>query len=104
MAIFLKGSPNSRTCLRSVNVQFCDMCVVISSIDRESTDLHLIDKAAILCSLNVKAMNFDDSMGLLGDNHHILPPGMSPLGNFHKVDVKSRSLIGTNVPMLTELS
>ena len=80
------------------------MCVIISSIDRESTDLFLIDKAAILCSLNIKAMNFDDSMGLLGDNHNILPPGMLPLGNFQKIDVKTRSIIGTNIPILTELS
>ena len=100
----LPGSPNSRSLLRSVNIQFCDMCVIISSIDRESTDEHLIDKSAILCSLNIKAMNFDDSIGLLGDTHHILPPGMVPLGNFQKVDMKCKSLFGTHVPMLTELS
>jgi hypothetical protein len=37
------------------------MCVIISSIDRESNDEHLIDKSAILCSLNIKAMKFDDN-------------------------------------------
>ena len=28
-------------------------------------DGNLVDKEAILCSLNIKAMTFDDSMGLL---------------------------------------
>lgn len=79
------------------------MCVIISSIDRDSQDENLIDKAAILCSLNIKAMNFDDSMGLLGDTHQPLPPNMTPLGNFEKVDVKSKNLFGTHIPMLTEL-
>jgi hypothetical protein len=37
-------------------------------------------------------MNFDDSVGLLGDEHNILPHGLSPI---QKLDV--------NVPMLTEL-
>ena len=62
------------------------MCVIISNMDRESQDENLIDKAAILCSLNIKAMNFDDSIGLLGDMHHILPPGITPLSNFQKID------------------
>jgi potassium large conductance calcium-activated channel subfamily M alpha protein 1 len=79
------------------------MCVILSSIDRDSQDEHLIDKSAILCSLNIKAMNFDDSIGLLGSSHNLLPPGMSPLGNFEKVDTKSRSMFGTHIPMLTEL-
>jgi potassium large conductance calcium-activated channel subfamily M alpha member 1 len=80
------------------------MCVIISSVNREANDEHLIDKAAILCSLNIKAMNFDDSVGLLDEAHHILPPGMSPFGNIEKINMKSRSLFGTHVPMLTELS
>lgn len=80
------------------------MCVIISSIDRDSQDENLIDKAAILCSLNIKAMNFDDSMGLLGDSHQILPPNMTPLGNFERADVKCKNLFGTHIPMLTELS
>lgn len=100
----LPGSPNSRSLLRSINIQFCDMCVIISGIDRDSTDEHLIDKSAILCSLNIKAMNFDDSIGLLGDTYQILPAGITPLGNFHSVDIKCKSLFGTHVPMLTELS
>ena len=99
----LPGSPYSRSLLRSANVQFCDMCVILSSIDRDSHDEHLIDKSAILCSLNIKAMNFDDSIGLLGDDHNLLPPGMAPLGNFETINTKSRSLFGTHIPMLTEL-
>ena len=73
----MPGSPNSRSCLRALNIQLCNMCVIISSIDRVSTDEHLIDKSAILCSLNLKAMNFEDK------NNEII--------------------FGKDVPMLTEL-
>jgi potassium large conductance calcium-activated channel subfamily M alpha member 1 len=73
----MPGTPNSRSCLRALNIQLCNMCVIISSIDRVSTDEHLIDKSAILCSLNIKAMNFEDK------NNEII--------------------FGRDVPMLTEL-
>jgi potassium large conductance calcium-activated channel subfamily M alpha protein 1 len=100
----LPGSPNSRSLLRSANIQFCDMCVVISSIERESQDENLIDKSAILCSLNIKAMNFDYSIGLLGDTHFI-PQGMNPFQNDADInEMKSRSTFGSSIPMLTELS
>jgi potassium large conductance calcium-activated channel subfamily M alpha protein 1 len=67
-------------------------------------DKHLSDKSAILCSLNIKAMNFDDSIGLLGNNHAILPPGMAPIGtNYDKIHMKRSSIFGLNVPMITEL-
>lgn len=41
------------------------MCVIISAKDRNLEDPNLVDKEAILCSLNIKAMTFDDTMGLL---------------------------------------
>lgn len=81
------------------------MCVIISNLDRETQDKHLSDKSAILCSLNIKAMNFDDSIGLLGSNTAILPPGMAPLGtSFDKNYMKRSSIFGLHVPMITELS
>jgi potassium large conductance calcium-activated channel subfamily M alpha protein 1 len=97
----LKGSPNSRTLLRSVNIQNSDMCVIISSLDCDSKDKCLSDKSAILCSLNIKAMNFNDSIGLLSRSHNILPPGMAPLDTaYERIDVKS----GHHVSIITELS
>lgn len=57
----LPGSPLSRTNLRSVNVNLASMCVILSSkSDNNIDDLTLADKEAILCSLNVKAMDFSD--------------------------------------------
>lgn len=93
----LPGSPNDRSVLRAVNIQFCDMCVIMSSIDHDTNDTHLIDKSSILCSLNIKAMGFDDNVSILGDSYHILPPGINH-PNSHKLTATS------HVSMLTELS
>lgn len=41
------------------------MCVILSAKDAKLGDPHLVDKEAILCSLNIKAMTFDDSVGLI---------------------------------------
>ncbi|KAL5968847.1 Calcium-activated potassium channel slo-1 [Taenia solium] len=57
----LPGSPLSKANLRSVNVNLASMCVILSSkSDNTIEDLTLADKEAILCSLNVKAMDFSD--------------------------------------------
>ena len=55
----------NRANLRAVNVNLCDMCVIVSAKDRNMEDPNLVDKEAILCSLNIKAMTFDDSLGLI---------------------------------------
>ena len=60
-----QGSPLNRANLRAVNINLCDMCVILSAKDRNLDDPHLVDKEAILCSLNIKAMTFDDSVGLI---------------------------------------
>ncbi|RNA42804.1 Calcium-activated potassium channel subunit alpha [Brachionus plicatilis] len=96
----LPGSPNSRSLLRSVNIQFCDMAVVLSSIDRDAQDENLVDKSAILCSLNIKAMNFDDSTGLIGQMDQILSP---TLASYLNPAQNWKTTIGLNIPMLTEL-
>jgi hypothetical protein len=57
-----KGSPNDRATLRAINIHLCDMCVILSSSAShhdQRQDRYLTDKAAILCSLNIKAMSFD---------------------------------------------
>ena len=61
----LKGSPLNRANLRAVNINLCDMCVIVSARKTNVDDSSLVDKEAILCSLNIKAMTFDDSFGLL---------------------------------------
>ncbi|CAG5136345.1 unnamed protein product, partial [Candidula unifasciata] len=61
----LPGSPLNRANLRAVNINLCDMCVIVSAKDRNMEDPNLVDKEAILCSLNIKAMTFDDTMGLI---------------------------------------
>ncbi|XP_033643745.1 calcium-activated potassium channel subunit alpha-1-like isoform X3 [Asterias rubens] len=61
----MNGSPLSRADLRAANVNQCDMCVILSANDSTSEDQSLQDKETILASLNLKAMMFDDSVGLL---------------------------------------
>jgi len=58
----LDGSPLSRADLRSVNVNLCDMCVILSAKVSSNEDPSLADKEAILSSLNIKAMTFGDLM------------------------------------------
>ena len=41
------------------------MCVILSARKSNVEDGSLVDKEAILCSLNIKAMTFDDTSGLL---------------------------------------
>ncbi|VDN10025.1 unnamed protein product, partial [Dibothriocephalus latus] len=58
----LPGSPLCRANLRAVKINFASMCVILSSkSDSTKEDLTLVDKEAILCSLNVKAMDFSDA-------------------------------------------
>ncbi|GFR86399.1 calcium-activated potassium channel subunit alpha-1 [Elysia marginata] len=96
----LPGSPLNRANLRAVNVNLCDMCVIVSAKDRNMEDPNLVDKEAILCSLNIKAMTFDDSLGLIQSaaSKSFVPTGFSPL---HE---NKRSEAGSNVPLITELA
>jgi potassium large conductance calcium-activated channel subfamily M alpha member 1 len=61
----VQGSPLNRANLRAVHINMCDMCVILSARNSSGDDSNLVDKEAILCSLNIKAMTFDDTMGLL---------------------------------------
>ena len=64
----LQGSPLSRADLRAVNVNLCDMCVILSAKVPSNEDPTLADKEAILASLNIKAMTFDDTIGVLSQS------------------------------------
>ncbi|KAL0882149.1 hypothetical protein ABMA27_000704 [Loxostege sticticalis] len=103
----LNGSPLSRADLRAVNVNLCDMCCILSAKVPSNDDPTLADKEAILASLNIKAMTFDDTIGVLsagvgtnGSSAAQPPPGQAPA----PVLLQRRgSVYGANVPMITEL-
>ncbi|XP_052820332.1 calcium-activated potassium channel slowpoke-like isoform X3 [Mya arenaria] len=110
--MILPGSPLNRANLRAVNINLCDMCVILSAKDRKFDDPHLVDKEAILCSLNIKAMTFDDSVGLIQSSspnspgHHtleFLPPGFMQVTSPSKSSRRG-SACGSNVPLITELA
>merc|ERR1719397_1276933 len=99
----LDGSPLSRADLRSVNVNLCDMCVILSAKVPSNDDPTLADKEAILASLNIKAMKFGDAI-----------PGAEPVAAADSSDALNSlgqrgdgrivgPIYGTSVPMITEL-
>ncbi|XP_058467531.1 calcium-activated potassium channel slowpoke isoform X26 [Malaya genurostris] len=95
----LNGSPLSRADLRAVNVNLCDMCCILSAKVPSNDDPTLADKEAILASLNIKAMTFDDTIGVLsqrGSEQDNLTPVGSPI-----VLQRRGSVYGANVPMIT---
>lgn len=72
----VQGTPLNRATLRAVNINMCDMCVILSSTSKSGTeDGSLVDKEAILCSLNIKAMTFDTVYGLLESASQQMAPG-----------------------------
>lgn len=89
----------SRADLRAVNVNLCDMCCILSAKVPSNDDPTLADKEAILASLNIKAMTFDDTIGVLsqanGEQDSTTPVG-SPI-----VLQRRGSVYGANVPMIT---
>ncbi|KFD54423.1 hypothetical protein M514_04766 [Trichuris suis] len=97
----LQGSPLSRADLRAVNINNCDMCVILSArVPNPSEDPTLADKEAILASLNIKAMQFEDATSFYSFPQELV--GLSPFGNTGMLLRPSVSL-GTQVPMITEL-
>lgn len=95
----LNGSPLSRADLRAVNVNLCDMCCILSAKVPSNDDPTLADKEAILASLNIKAMTFDDTIGVLsqrGPEFDNLNTAGSPI-----VLQRRGSVYGANVPMIT---
>ncbi|XP_075894562.1 calcium-activated potassium channel subunit alpha-1a isoform X3 [Nelusetta ayraudi] len=105
----LPGTPLSRADLRAVNINLCDMCVILSANQNNIEDASLQDKECILASLNIKSMQFDDSIGVLQANSQgFTPPGMdrsspdsSPVHGF----VRQASVTtGANIPIITELA
>ena len=107
------------------------MCVILSAKVPSHDDPTMADKEAILASLNIKAMTFDDTIGtvnerdwfsIMNNNDFLLrPDGLNLLPPLHSPLVMTRSQIsalnlqiiknilrkgsifGANVPMITEL-
>ncbi|XP_046143938.1 calcium-activated potassium channel slowpoke isoform X22 [Osmia bicornis bicornis] len=97
----LNGSPLSRADLRAVNVNLCDMCCILSAKVPSNDDPTLADKEAILASLNIKAMTFDDTIGVLSQANNE-QDNLTAVGS--PIVLQRRgSVYGANVPMITEL-
>nr|CAH7726987.1 unnamed protein product [Callosobruchus chinensis] len=99
----LNGSPLSRADLRAVNVNLCDMCCILSAKVPSNDDPTLADKEAILASLNIKAMTFDDTIGVLSQANGATTEGGSPAAGSPIILQRRGSVYGANVPMITEL-
>ncbi|XP_078499491.1 calcium-activated potassium channel subunit alpha-1 isoform X1 [Lissotriton helveticus] len=104
----LPGTPLSRADLRAVNINLCDMCVILSANQNNIDDTSLQDKECILASLNIKSMQFDDSIGVLQANSQgFTPPGMdrsSPDNSpVHGLVRQASITTGANIPIITEL-
>merc|ERR1719369_973022 len=95
----LNGSPLSRADLRSVNVNLCDMCVILSAKVPSNDDSTLADKEAILASLNIKAMTFGDSVS----NVENMADSKDALNTMGDTAARTEPMYGTSVPMFTEL-
>uniref|UniRef100_A0A3B3S7E5 BK channel n=1 Tax=Paramormyrops kingsleyae TaxID=1676925 RepID=A0A3B3S7E5_9TELE len=103
----LPGTPLSRADLRAVNINLCDMCVILSANQSSIDDASLQDKECILASLNIQSMQFDDSIGVLQANSQgFTPPGMdrsspenSPVHGLVREPITS----GANIRSVTEL-
>ncbi|XP_019902733.1 calcium-activated potassium channel subunit alpha-1 isoform X16 [Esox lucius] len=106
----LPGTPLSRADLRAVNINLCDMCVILSANQNNIDDASLQDKECILASLNIKSMQFDDSIGVLqATSQGFTPPGMdrsSPENSpAHGGLARQASITtGANIPIITELA
>ncbi|XP_066549860.1 calcium-activated potassium channel subunit alpha-1a isoform X7 [Amia ocellicauda] len=105
----LPGTPLSRADLRAVNINLCDMCVILSANQNNIDDASLQDKECILASLNIKSMQFDDSIGVLQANSQgFTPPGMdrsSPDNSpVHGLVRQASITTGANIPIITELA
>ncbi|XP_059373914.1 calcium-activated potassium channel subunit alpha-1a-like isoform X12 [Carassius carassius] len=105
----LPGTPLSRADLRAVNINLCDMCVILSANQSNIDDASLQDKECILATLNIKSMQFDDSIGILQANSQgFTPPGMdrsSPDNSpVHGLVRQTSITTGSNIPIITELA
>merc|ERR1712226_501785 len=98
----LNGSPLSRADLRAVNVNLCDMCIILSAKVPDNVDPTLADKEAILASLNIKAMTYGDIVPHIECQVSESSDALKNMGDVGSLK-KRGPLYGSNVPMITEL-
>ncbi|XP_018647290.1 calcium-activated potassium channel [Schistosoma mansoni] len=83
----LAGSPLSRADLRAARIQYSSVCVILGSRGTVKVDdPYMLDKEVILCTLNIRAMQFSPFHRHKTLSHNIL---------------KRRS--GSEIPLITEL-
>merc|ERR1711974_492131 len=97
----LNGSPLSRADLRAVNVNLCDLCIILSAKVPDNVDPTLADKEAILASLNIKAMTFGDIVPHIEPQVSESSDALKNMGDAGSLK-KRGPLYGSNVPMITE--
>ena len=54
-----KEKPKGILAIQAVNVNLCDMCVILSAKISNVEDPSMADKEAVLASLNINAMTFN---------------------------------------------
>ncbi|XP_078383482.1 calcium-activated potassium channel subunit alpha-1-like isoform X3 [Oculina patagonica] len=99
----LPGSPFCRADLRAVNANLADMVVFLSpSTASKADDPKLADKESILASLNLKAMSFDDAVGMLSESTRNAFAGLE-FSEMPQVERRG-SAYGCNIPIITEVA
>ncbi|XP_073250941.1 calcium-activated potassium channel subunit alpha-1-like isoform X1 [Porites lutea] len=99
----LPGSPFCRADLRAVNANLADMVVFLSpSTASKADDPKLADKESVLASLNLKAMSFDDAVGMLSESTRNAFAGLD-FGVTPRVERRG-SAYGCNIPIITEVA
>ncbi|CAD5125529.1 DgyrCDS13736 [Dimorphilus gyrociliatus] len=96
------GSPLNRADLRTIKINQCHMCVILTASDCRSDDITLVDKEAILCSLNIKTMTFQN----VADVWKCASPRRTLATLALLRDARSlthRPTTGACIPMITEL-
>ena len=98
----LQGSPFCRADLRAVNANSADMVMFLSPLmASKADDPKLADKESVLASLNLKAMSFDDAVGMLSENTRKVFAGLE-FSELPQVERRG-SAFGCNVPIITEV-
>ena len=88
-----------------MKINSCHMCVILTANDMTSEDPTLIDKEAILCSLNIKTMEFSNLAELWkssGASKRLLALQINGRSRGRGANNQSKAT-GASVPMLTEL-
>ncbi|KAJ7305123.1 hypothetical protein JRQ81_010989, partial [Phrynocephalus forsythii] len=87
----LKGSALSSGDLRSANIKYCSMCVILSAHGRDAGDQTLVDTKSILATLNIRSLQFK------------LSPSIAEVVTGEALGNQSPQLVSKRIPIITEL-